>query len=269
LDTLLQSGRLTDDLATPGWDSANGFGLINARKAVDEALLLERGGVLPVLAGQVVTSPSALDFGAYRNQLEIELLVTAQTAERVQHVSSDDPAVSVQAVLAGSASGLGTYRVTVNRNLWSVGSHFAQLTVSTSTGREIQVPVSGVRQAGGVSAQSISLGSIYVMVIDANSGQSLGYTVSNPSNGRYAWQVSGIQSKLVYVLAGGDLDTNGYFCESGEPCGAYPVFKQQLTPITLSSNRQDLNFTVSPLSNIDLLGSTSTLSVSGGLLRNR
>lgn len=269
LDTLLQSGSLTDLLGASGWRSTHGFGLINARKAVDAALSLERGGVLPVLAGQVAVSPSTLDFGAFRDLLDIELMLTADTDEKVLRVSSDDPALSVRAVSASGATGLGTYRITLDRGLWSVGSHFANVTVNTSTGREIKVPVSGVRQLNGVAAQSVSLGSIYVVVVDADTGQLAGYTVVGASNGRYPWAVSGVKSKSVYVLAGGDLDANRYFCESGEPCGAYPLLRQQLTPIAVSGSRADLNFTVSPLSNIDLLGTASALSVSGALLRDR
>jgi serine protease len=269
LDTLLQSGSLTDDLGSAGWDSVNGHGLINARKAVDAALSLANGGVLPRLDGQVAISPSALDFGAFRDLLDIELMLTADTDEKVQRITSDDPALSVRAVSTSSVTGLGTYRVTLDRSLWSVGSHFANLTVRTSTGREITVPVSGTRQVNGVSAQSVSLGSVFVVIIDADTSQMAGYAVVSPVNGRYAWQVSGIKSKSVYVLAGGDLDANSYFCESGEPCGAYPLLRQQLTPIALSGNRQDLNFTISPLSNIDLLGTASVLSLPTAPGRNR
>jgi serine protease len=54
------------------------------------------------------------------------------------------------------------------------------------------------------------------------------------------------------VLAGGDLDNDGFVCQRGEPCGAYPLLSGNGDPsvLTLTGPRNDLNFELAPLSGI-------------------
>src|SRR5690606_32872778 len=58
IEDLVRGGAIVDDLGDPGRDSEFGYGLINARKAV-EAALASAGGPAPIPAppGQAVAQP--------------------------------------------------------------------------------------------------------------------------------------------------------------------------------------------------------------------
>lgn len=51
----------------------------------------------------------------------------------------------------------------------------------------------------------------------------------------------------ITVVAGTDYDNDGLICSRGEACGAYPVLGANITPITLTGNRNDLDFLLSPV----------------------
>jgi hypothetical protein len=53
----------------------------------------------------------------------------------------------------------------------------------------------------------------------------------------------------VQITAGSDLDNDAIICQRGEACGAYPVLApgRDLTVVTLTGNRSDLNLEVAPL----------------------
>jgi len=257
VDALLAAGRLTDDLGAAGRDAATGFGLINASKAVDEALSLAGVDPTPV-AGTVVAQPSHLDFGALRTTAELQLVVQgAATGEGVVSVTSSSPAVVV-APASVDAQQRGTYTVTVSRDTLPVGSSFASLTVTTTAARTFEVGISIVKAPPG-AAPAADYGRVYVLLVDPDTGEPITQVGVDVSGGVYAWQMTGVKATRVQIVAGTDVDNDGLLCQRGEACGGYPQYGAGQTVLELTGSRTDLDFELSPYGGVSTGGAQRAL----------
>lgn len=250
IDTLLAQGALTDDLGPAGRDTRTGWGLINARKAVDAALA-SVGTPPPAAGGLVVASPGAIDVGSFQTTATLTLQASSATAERVLTVTSDQPAVTVQRTAVDSATGLGTWTLTIDRSRYATaGTYYPKLTIALSPTRSFTVQLTVVKTASGNAAATATFGPIYVLLIDPDTGSAVTDVQATWSGGRYTWRYDGWTRPRLQVLAGGDLDNDNFICQRGEPCGAYPLLSSNgdASVITLTGHRSDLNFEVAPLS---------------------
>ncbi|GAB2896192.1 hypothetical protein GCM10027046_27010 [Uliginosibacterium flavum] len=241
VDTLLVQGRLTNDLGAPGRDDATGYGLINARKAVDEALTLASTG--GSLTGVVVASPTSISFGSLLSSATLNLSVTAASSETVSSIASNNAAVTVAA--SGNVNGstkLGDYTISVDRNALAVGTHYPVLTVTTNAPRNFTVQLTVVKLAPSTSANA-SFGSVWVQATNASTGAILARQRFNVTAGSYLWSLSGIPAGNVNLIASTDLDNDQSLCESGEACGSYPGSTQT---VTVSGNMSGLQFSIAP-----------------------
>lgn len=243
IDTLLAQGALTDEAGTAGRDADYGWGVINAAKAVQAALAL-RGGTAPPVAGSVEAQPSTLDFGPTTTTLDFTLRAVGSTPETVTSVTADDPAVAV-AALSVDGSGLGSYRVTVNRAPLPVGVATPTVTVRT-TARTLAVRLSVEKRAAPAPGGG-DVGPVYVLVFDAGTKEVIRQQRVAAVNGRYTWSMSDITATAITVVAGTDLDNDSFICSRGEACGAYPVLGATVAPIALTGNRGDLDFVLAPV----------------------
>jgi serine protease len=255
VDTLLAAGTLTDELGPTGRDIDYGFGLINARKAVDAALAALNTPPVPA-AARVTAQPSALDFGALQTSADVEITASGASNESVsgtpQVVGAPAQAVAVIAA-AVNAAGLGRYTVNVNRGAFiGSGSYYPELRFTLNSGRVITVQLSINKPAAGNASARANFGPVYVLLIDPATGQVDSTVAATLANGRYSWSKSGYSRSRVSILAGGDLDNDELICARGEPCGAFPVLaaSADLAVTVLTGDRGDLNFEVSPLSGI-------------------
>lgn len=257
VDELIAGGSLTDDLGSSGFDTRYGWGLINADKAV-LAALASVGTTPPTPAGQVVANPSSLDLGSFRSSADFVLTYSGSSSERVVSVVSDQPtAVSVAPASIDASTKLGTYTVTVlNRNLLT--SSYVTLTVTLSASGSFTIPVAVTKSA--TSGRGAGFGPVYVLVVDPASGDVIGdlQATATPTSTGYAWRISGVPKRSVALIAGTDLDNDGYLCQRGEACGGYPVLEAVIDGqgIEVTGNRSDLNFQVAPLSGISAQGAS-------------
>lgn len=252
IDSLLAQGALTDDLGAAGRDTRFGWGLVNARKAVDAALA-SVGTAPPVAGGVVTASPSALDFGSFRTTATVELQASSTSAERVVSVTSDHPAVTAQPTATDPATGLGTWTLSVDRSRFPIsGTFYPQVTVTLAPARSFTVQLTVVKTASGGAATTADFGPVYVLLIDPDTGETVTDVQAVWNAGRYTWRYEGWARPRLQVLAGGDLDNDDFICQRGEACGAYPLLSGGGDPpiLTLSGARTDLNFELAPLSGI-------------------
>jgi serine protease len=243
---LFAAGKLTDDLGAAGYDTSYGWGMVNARKAVDEALALKGAPTAPV-EGLVVAQPSSLDFGALRTSGEFTLSASAATAEKVASITSSSPAVKVEPKTVDAATKLGTYTVTVDRSTLPAGSSsFVNLTVTTNK-RQLTVQISVRKNATGSTNSQADFGTVYVALLNADTSKVLGSVETKAVNGRYTWRYTGPLPSKVQILAGTDIDNDNQICQRGEACGTYPAFAERLPVIYITGDRNDLNFGIAPL----------------------
>lgn len=260
-ETWLAQGKLTDDLGGPGRDDVYGYGLINARKAVDVAA--EAAGT-PGQApeGQIVANPASLDFGATRTTMDIQLLATADTQDVVRSIVSASPDVVVTRRAVNESTGLGSYTVVIDRSKWPPGTQVLALTVTTDK-RSFTIYVSAIKVVDNGGVRIGNLGQMYVLLVDPRDRSVLASQSVSPSGGRYGWSFAGIKVQAVQIVAGADLDNDGYICGNAEPCGAYPILGSQLVEVPLTADRSGLDFVVSPLggASVSALGAVAPRSL--------
>ncbi|MBL8287947.1 MAG: S8 family serine peptidase [Rubrivivax sp.] len=254
IDNLLAAGSLTDDLGAAGRDNTFGFGLVNARKAVDAALAA-LGTPPPPPAVQIVALPSSVDFGSLQTSAVIELRAPGTTTESVSGapavvlaagMNSGSVAVAPTAVGAG---GLGRYTVTVNRSaIPAPGGYFPSVRFTLSSGRTLAVQLAVNKPAGSVARGN--WGPVYVLLIDPASGHVEHTVLASLASGRYTWSMTGYAKSRVQIVAGGDTDNDDFICARGETCGAFPVLPggDAFTIVELTGHRSDLDFQLAPLS---------------------
>jgi len=250
VDALLSAGLLTDDLGPTGRDSSTGFGLINAGKAVDEALKLT-GVNPPPIPGTIVSMPSSIDFGAVRTSADLQVVLQGgASAEGVVSIVSTSPAVTVAAQSVDATTRLGTYTVTVDRGTLPLGSTFAKLRVTTTEARQFDVQVTIMKRAVGESSTA-NFGRVYVLVVDPATGSPIHQVAVDAVNGVYPWRIDGVTATQVQIFAGTDIDNDTLLCQRGEACGGYPQFDVAKTVIELTGDRSDLNFDLAPYGGVN------------------
>jgi serine protease len=257
IEELVRSGAIVDDLGDTGRDPAFGYGLVNARKAVDAALA-RRGGDSPqppAAAGRTEAQPSAISLGSIRTDAELSIAHVGGSDEVVVSVASDSPLISVAPKGAGAvdpATGLGTYRILAHRESMALGSSaFPNLVIQLAPARTITVPVAIERRAA--AAGQGNLGPVYVVVLDAADPDRkvvADAVVAAPVDGRYAYTVTVPGTGSISVIAGSDIDNNGAICSAGEACGGYPMLAGKLEVLQPGGNLDGIDFSLGPYGGI-------------------
>jgi serine protease len=231
IDTLLSMGSLTEDLLTPGRDDRTGWGLIDARKAVIAAGAPDTGPAVPLSV-----TPSGLNFGLSLNSLLLTVANAGSDPIAVTSVAVEDPNsapwLSLSTVSV-DGNGLGSYRATVARGTLSDESYSATIDVVSSAGT-VRVPV--VMRVGGPTASDA--GYHYILLVDAESLRPIDEVALPATNGAYAYAFENVPPGNYLIVAGSDLDNDGFICDGGEACGSYPTLD---LPTPLSIVDQDVS----------------------------
>ncbi|MDO8860289.1 S8 family serine peptidase [Haliea sp. E1-2-M8] len=233
LTTLLQSGRLTDDLGAPGRDDLYGYGLINARRAVEAAL--ESIGAEFVAPASLQASSLNLNFGTSLDTLTLFLSNAGSGELRVTGVDSDVPWLQVSAAEV-DGQGLGRYRLTVDRGQLGDGLYAAKVTArSSANSLQIRVLVS----AGNAAVADV--GVLYILVFDPALDDAVEQTAVRARDGRYEFSFPALAAGRYLVFAGSDADNDLFICDAGEACGAW-LTTDQPAEINLDRNRDNIEF---------------------------
>jgi serine protease len=234
-DNLLASGSLTDETGSAGRDDLYGFGLINAQKAVFAAQTL--AGV-PTSVPIISATPVRLDFGTADLQKTVSIVNVGGGSLTINTLSEDAPWLSVAAT-AVDGSGQGDYLVSVSRNGLAQGVYSASIVVTSSAGIT-SIPVTMEIQG---STQSSSAGRIYFLLIDPQVGAVIHQTEANPSNSSYPFSFTAVAAGDYRLVAGSDMNNDGYICDAGESCGVWPTPGLPQT-ISVTSSRNDLTLDI-------------------------
>lgn len=254
IERSITDGTIVDDLGATGRDDLYGYGLINADKAVRVALASLGSNQQPGPApGQVVAQPSQLNLGTIGTAAEFTLAMSGSTAVRVTSVTVDGPAIAV-AAKAGAVdtnTGLGVYVVTPNRAVLAAGTTaFPNVVVSLAGGGELKVPVTISREDAAASTGVGSIGPVYVLIMNADDARQAVVaqaSVFEASGGSYAYRVTVPGTARIKILAGTDLDNDGYICNGGEGCGAYPFLGTGMQVLEPRTNLTGVDFSIAPI----------------------
>ncbi len=235
VDLLLRDGQMSNDKGTAGRDNFYGHGLLDALKSVQAAQNLATGNVKAAL----VFSPSSLTFNSSdtTNKLTVSKVGGSEPLS-VLSVSTTQSWVSVSAQDVNS-DGLGIYQVTVDRTGLIDGSYSATVNFTDSDDGILSVPV--VLQVG-VSNDVGDAGFVYILLLDAQSGETVEQVEKSASTGTYSFQFD-VSPGSYQLIAGSDVDNDLTICTVGETCGGYPTLSDMST-LNVSSDQANLDFII-------------------------
>jgi len=238
-DTLLQAGKLTDQLGSGSGRNNNfGYGLLNAAKSVAAALEFSNG-VTVRAAPQASISPRSLNFGYSASTVTLNISNVGGDGLKVNKVSlASGNSLTIATSNNVDSNGLGDYQVSVNRGLLTLGTYENTVNVATNLGT-FNIPV--ILQVLDKSVTS-NAGYLYVLLIDPNTYETLQEARTTVDN-LYNFSFNNIPSGTYIIAAGSDSNNDGYICDVGESCGGYLTLASP-TPITVDSSRGLLNFDV-------------------------
>lgn len=215
-EALLVAGVLTEDLGTAGPDETYGWGMIDAYKAVIAAIDLA-GGVIPPPVPILAATPRPLNFGANRTVMPLTVLNGTGGALSVTDISSNKGWVDVTPVSV-DGDGLGSYAVSIDKSGRSDGPHEATITF-TSTANSVEVDLYMTK--GGQFKPNV--GRQYILLLDPDTGATVGRLERTPSGGLYAFEFSSVPAGEYHLVTGSDADNDGLICDAAESCGAFPT----------------------------------------------
>jgi serine protease len=236
LEVLLRSGALTDDLGNPGRDDNTGHGIINAYKSVLSAL--DTLGSDTVDTPRLSVSAGTLSFGSSTQPLELQFSNAGRGELTITQVSASETWLQISP-LQVSENGLGTYRVSVDRQGLQDGVYSGSLAIlSSANAITIRVFMS-VGSPGGEA----DVGTVYVLLYDSSSNEPVDQFAVQAINGRYVYRFTGVPAGEYELIAGSDADNDLFICDGGEACGAWLTLDQPGT-LSLDRNRDNVDFPV-------------------------
>lgn len=214
-----QAGAITRDLGIPGRDDVYGYGLIDAFKAVDVARRMADGGTpLPPDVPVLVVTPERLNFDAATTSLQLLLSNTGTGPLDVTSVTADVPWIAID------QTAYPTLTVTVDRSALTDGTSLGLITIVSNGGTKT-VPVSVQVQSGSAGG---NVGTLYVLVIEPTTFDTVAQAVTSAAEA-YMFQTPDFVAGRYYIVAGSDRDDDGFICDRGEACGAYPLIDSPTT----------------------------------------
>jgi serine protease len=217
-DALLVSGQLTDDAGTPGRNDEFGWGILNARKALQAALELSDdlgGSARPILS----VSTALLDFQTFLQELEFSV-TNVGGAEATVNVASDQPWLRVEAASV-EENGTGRYRARVDRSGLNDGTYTGTIAV---TADDPAVSARSIRIVLLVASPDVDAdaGQHYVILQDADDHSTVTAQIVTAEAGEYRFELEDVGPGRYLLFAGTDLNDDDFICDGGEACGAYP-----------------------------------------------
>jgi len=244
--TLLSTCAITNKAANSSCsrDDRFGYGQIDAYRAVNEALRLSSSGnyEYPVA---LQSSPTALSFTQAADSLSF--IISNSGGSNADVTVSDNAGwLSVSATDVDS-SGLGTYIATVDRSGLSDGFYNATITLTSPLGSVAGTTTTNISVTminGSVdTANDLAPQYVLLTIPDCEEEDSCTYTsTGTDANGNFVFR--DIPQGRYNVIAGSDIDVDGFICASGETCGAYPTLGS-MTTLNVSRNISGLSFEVS------------------------
>ena len=221
-DQVLIQGRITDDLGEEARDDEFGYGLINANKAVITAQQLANGTLEP-LPPSLRSSPQRLSFGVTNSRQALTLSNAGGGDLTVSSVAGDADWLSITASDVNE-SGLGAYFAVADRTTLAVGDLSANIRVTSSAG-DLDIPVSIRIRSSDFAA---SAGVLFALLVDPGTGETVKQQrLSDPSGDSYTLGMEDVELADYTLVVGSDMDNDGFICDAGEACGAFPTLNDE------------------------------------------
>jgi serine protease len=230
VDALLAQGLLTHDIGAAGRDDL-GVGLISAFKAVQAV-----GATPPSLPASLTLTPSALNFGDVGTLAQVVAANGGTDSLVVSGTTTSDTWLRVEADDV-DANGLGRYVISVARAGLPAGSYSGWVEFASSAGaKRVSVLMQVASSVGTPDA-----GWQYVLLVDPLGGDTLEQVEVRAIEASAPYRFDSIAAGDYVVVAGTDMNNDGFVCDDGEACGAYPV-ESSPSIVSVAGERLGIDF---------------------------
>jgi serine protease len=239
IDAMLIRGEIVVDIGEVGWDPLYGWGLIDARIAVDAAIAAI--GAPPGDIPAMIISPTDLQLGAFTGSTTFEISNAAGGTLVVDEISTGPEASWLSfAPLTVDGNGVGTYEVSVSRDGLPEGVYSTTVAItSNSNSRTLSAKMLVPPELVFVP----SAGNLWVLLIDTETQNTSFATLAELDGGAVTYSFTGVYEGTYELYAGSDSDGDFFICDSGESCGAYTDYATP-TPVTIDADTTGLDFVV-------------------------
>ncbi len=262
VDALLSNQRITQDLGTRGRDNDFGYGLLDAYAAVVAASELQgSSGTVPEPAAKLQVTPQALNFGSSSSGISPRnLMLNVSNVDgrslKVSQIQEDSGRRLTLTPVTVDNTGLGTYSVALNSEGLNAGTYSATIRF-VSDANSVDIPVIWQVSQSQLSGDA---GHQFALLVNPDTLESVLEDKIKPVNGEYSYTFFNVPIGDYLIITGSDNDNDGFICDEGESCGAYPLLSR---PKRLTVNREynSINFDVN--FNTNFLSSATIQSVDG------
>ncbi|MFN0204799.1 MAG: S8 family serine peptidase [Planctomycetota bacterium] len=206
------------DLGTAGFDNTFGNGLVNAFAAVQAAAPQNPGA-----PAQLGISATALDFGSQTTNLNVSIANIGGGTLNFTASDTEDSGGNWLSVSPANGAAPQTLTITVTRGVLQPGFYTGNVSVTTNGGN---ANISISMEVAQGAAVPIVLGSILVLAIDVVTFDT-GGQATMAQNGTYT--IPSLPPGEYIIVAGPDLDNDGFIGGVGEPFGIFPTFETPLS----------------------------------------
>lgn len=220
IEQMLISGLLTDDLGISGADNLYGYGLINARKAVNTALTSLSSN--PIVNSYLSSSISTIEFSPALSETVFETRTVGDDAININSI--DFNAAWLDLTSLGQVSGVENWRLTIDRLGLTEGLYRETLSFNTSA-NVLNVEV--ILQVNPPT-QRYQVGPLLIEIINTENNNSIQID-SSYANNAYNFDLNGLAPGDYRIRVSSDLNGNGEN-DAGEASAQSEVF-------TVSGNR--------------------------------
>jgi serine protease len=252
IENLLRNGAITDDLGPPGHDEVFGHGLINAHKAVVEAL--NTGGMPVDVDPFMVASPPVANFGTTFQSLTI-VFENAGGGTLEFGTPTEDSGGWLEVTAVESDDEL-VVTLSVEREGLDEGIYTATLTVPSSA-NTVEVPV--FMQVAQLLEANV--GQQYVLLVDPEAFEVVRAVIAEiVGDGGQRFRFGNVAPGTYLLFTGSDADNDNFVCDRGESCGVYRSPGDPVLIVVDDSDLEGLDFS----SGYDLANPSAAATLEAG-----
>jgi serine protease len=252
IENLLRNGAITDDLGPPGHDEVFGHGLINAHKAVVEAL--NTGGMPVDVDPFMVASPPVANFGTTFQSLTI-VFENAGGGTLEFGTPTEDSGGWLEVTAVESDDEL-VVTLSVEREGLDEGIYTATLTVPSSA-NTVEVPV--FMQVAQLLEANV--GQQYVLLVDPDAFEVVRAVIAEiVGDGSQSFRFGNVAPGNYLLFTGSDADNDNFICDRGESCGVYRSPGDPVLIVVDDSDLEGLDFS----SGYDLANPSAAATLEAG-----
>ena len=216
---ILISEKITEDLGDSGRDDTFGYGLINAKKAVELSKQINDSEKTIPITPIIAVNKTFINLGVTYKSTRVNIANVGSHNSTISNIeiNTSDNFITVRA--ANNPNGLGDYIIDVDRTGLAPGNYQSSVQFISDGGEktvQLLFRVLGVGQRNYGHAGNLSL-----YLTNINTKEITKIYVKDSNQGKYPFKFSEIAAGNYKLQVGNDLDNNGILCEVAEGCGQY------------------------------------------------